>query len=416
MNDINFRTENLNQQEIERLQFVGSRFIERRRELLRKNSPSESHFEKLLKDAHIYYVREKCFFDRNGEWCYIDFYIPLYHIGIEIDGKEHSTQKQMFRDSKKTEFLLQFRKVNIIRITNEQCLALKSISLVDIVKHPDIKDSVNYRIDSLRKHYIEHAFVYVRNYILTYKKVFVYDKIRKAIFYFKSPYSFHMSLGCNYKEFIDIMTCIQDPFRNSRFIIGYSEEALKYYMNIYIVNDGVKPDGFRPIVYMRKYLPVPIFKNYMQRDFSIIILDNSICFSPGVVDFITLRLIDNSNNEIIYDKIYKFNRSTMNKYLLMANALEIESICIPIHSRLTVYTRNGGFSNYIYFGISEDNLDCASRNRIQNVLNGKGIDFSMVKIKRFKGATLEAKYYVEKVSKRLNRLQRKRGKNEGKDA
>ena len=145
------------------LESVRSEFVNRKRQLLNKHSEAESHFEKLLNDAHIYHEREKCFYDCKGEWCYIDFYIPLYHLAIEIDGKEHRTSKQTFRDKNKENFLRGNRNVATVRITNEQCLAMQYINLAVFVYHPNVRDSIAYRIESLFKHEGEHNTVYANN-------------------------------------------------------------------------------------------------------------------------------------------------------------------------------------------------------------------------------------------------------------
>ena len=174
-----FNTENLSEEEVKRLESVRSEFVNRKRQLLNKHSEAESHFEKLLNDAHIYHEREKCFYDCKGEWCYIDFYIPLYHLAIEIDGKEHRTQKQSFRDKNKEGFLSYNRKIATVRITNEQCLAMRQINLADFVYHPKVKQSIAVRIKSLFRHEDEHNTIYEKNGIEYKRKVFVYNKIMK---------------------------------------------------------------------------------------------------------------------------------------------------------------------------------------------------------------------------------------------
>ena len=228
-----FNTENFSKEEVKRLESVRSQFVERKHKLLNKHSAAESHFEKLLNEAHIYHEREKCFYDRKGEWCYIDFYIPLYHLAIEIDGKEHGTQKQSFRDKNKEEFLSCNRKIDTVRITNEQCLAMRQINLADFVYHPKVKQNTAIRIKTLFVHEGEHNSVYKKHGIDITRKVYVYNKTNGATYIFKSAYSFHMSLGCNYERFIHIMTNIADPFSNPKFIIGYTEEELNHYKTIF---------------------------------------------------------------------------------------------------------------------------------------------------------------------------------------
>ena len=401
MRKCNIDTGKFSQAEIDRLNYVAQNFKSRRKELLGKYSPAEKHFEELLKEAHIYYVREKCFFNRKGEWCYIDFYIPLYHIGIEIDGKEHNTVKHKLRDKHKTDFLNYERNVSVIRITNEQCLGLKNISLVDIVRHPSVADSVHWRIESLREHYVDHCLVYVENFILTYKKVYVYDKIKRAIFHFKSAYSFHMSLDCTYKEFVDIMTSIEDPFRNPYYIIGYSEEALSYYMSVYFATNGVRPENFHPTVYLRKKLPVPIFTKYPKRRYKIIVIPSDVKVYNGYeCSFVAVRLIDKDNNIKVYDKIYKYVPSKTHRYIAMAYAIKQEAMAIPMNSDLDIITRHGGFRSFIYYGFSEENLDPSVRNEIQTILNGKGISLDIKKVKKYKTQEIDVINYIEGIKSR----------------
>lgn len=59
---------------------------QRKTMLLCKNSKAEKHFASLLDKALIFYTKEKCCYDKYGNWCYIDFFIPLYNIAIEIEG------------------------------------------------------------------------------------------------------------------------------------------------------------------------------------------------------------------------------------------------------------------------------------------------------------------------------------------
>lgn len=78
--------------------------------LLRKNSKAEKHFATLLNNASIFYTKEKCCYDKYGNWFYIDFFILLYNIAIEIDGIEHNRTDRKEKDMKKEAFLQKKKK------------------------------------------------------------------------------------------------------------------------------------------------------------------------------------------------------------------------------------------------------------------------------------------------------------------
>ena len=371
-----FNVKNLNPEEIERLESVRSEFVNRKRQLLNKHSEAESHFEKLLNDAHIYHEREKCFYDCKGEWCYVDFYIPLYHLAIEIDGKEHRTQKQSFRDKNKEGFLSCNRKIATVRITNEQCLAMRQINLADFVYHPKVKQSIAVRIESLFRHEDEHNTIYEKNGIEYKRKVFVYNKINGVTYNFKSPYSFHMSLGCNYEQFCTIMANISNPFIHSKFIIGYTEKELDYYKSIYYVNNGIQPDNFVPIKISNETLPSPIFDNYKKRKFLIVVE-----VSKAETKFkrmyrlmcITVKDIDTMEN--IYVKIRKcYNGFYSGGDLgMLHDCLAQELELIPFNSDVCIVSFNSAYVRYIRDGKYKKAVK-NGHSDIDSIIKGRGIN------------------------------------------
>lgn len=371
-----FYTENLDEEEVKRLESVRSQFIERKRKLLNKHSVAESHFENLLNEAHIYHEREKCFYNCKGEWCYIDFYIPLYHLAIEIDGKEHRTSKQSFRDKNKEDFLRGNRNVATVRITNEQCLAMQNINLADFVYHPKVKDSIAYRIESLFKHEDEHNTIYEKNEIEYKRKVFVYNKINGVTYNFKSPYSFHMSLGRNYEQFCTIMDSIANPFIHPKFIIGYTEKELDYYKSIYYTNNGIQPDNFIPIKISNETLPSPIFSNYPKRKFLIVVE-----VSKAETKFkklyrlmcITVKDIDTMEN--IYVKIRKCYSAQYSggDIGMLHDCLAQELELIPFNSDVCIVSFNNAFVRYIRDGKYKKAVKNGHAD-IDSIIIGRGIN------------------------------------------
>ena len=374
-----FNVKNLSPEEIERLESVRSEFVNRKRQLINKNSAAESHFEKLLNDAHIYHEREKCFYDCKGEWCYIDFYIPLYHLAIEIDGKEHRTSKQTFRDKNKENFLRGNRNVATVRITNEQCLAMQYINLADFVYHPNVRDSIAYRIESLFKHEGEHNTVYANNGIEYRRKVFVYNKINGVTYNFKSPYSFHMSLGCNYEQFCTIMANIANPFIHPKFIIGYTEKELDYYKSIYYTHNGVQPDNFVPIKISNETLPSPIFSNYRKRKFLVVVeTSKAETKYKKLYRLMCITIKDIETMENVYIKIKKCYswHYTGGELGFLHDFLAHEFMLIPFNSDVCIVT----FNNMYYKYIKDRRYRIASRNGhpdISSIIKGRGITLTV---------------------------------------
>ena len=115
------------------MSFVRHNFKPLKNKLLNKYSRAEEHFESLLKMTNMFYVREKGNFRYGTRWCYYDFYIPYYRLYIEIDGSSHDSIEQKKIDKEK-EKIIERKKRFIIRLTNEEVLGLKEVSLCYLVK------------------------------------------------------------------------------------------------------------------------------------------------------------------------------------------------------------------------------------------------------------------------------------------
>lgn len=116
----------------EKIDYVKHNFTPIKNKLLNKRSEAESHFQKLLIESGLYFVREKCNFKYNTRWCYYDFYLPFYRLYIEIDGASHNNEAQKAIDEDK-ERLVKNKHKFIIRYTNDEVLKLDSICLDDLI-------------------------------------------------------------------------------------------------------------------------------------------------------------------------------------------------------------------------------------------------------------------------------------------
>ena len=113
------------------MDYVRHSFIPVKNKLLNKYSPTETHFEKLLLEAHIYFRREKCNFRFNTRWSYFDYYLPYYKIYIELDGLSHDTDEQKKIDKEKLD-IIRRRQAYLLRLKNADVLQMQSISIEQI--------------------------------------------------------------------------------------------------------------------------------------------------------------------------------------------------------------------------------------------------------------------------------------------
>ena len=115
------------------MSYVRHNFTPVKNKLLNKNSPAEEHFEDLLIKAKIYYVREKGNYRKNTRWSYYDFYLPYYNLYIEIDGSSHNSEEQKSIDRVK-ERIVRSKQKFITRLTNEEVLAMQSVSVEELLE------------------------------------------------------------------------------------------------------------------------------------------------------------------------------------------------------------------------------------------------------------------------------------------
>jgi len=92
-----------------------------RRELKNeKVTESETKFKAVLKAIGVKYEFQHILFvNTNGKFFILDFYLPDYNVGIEIDGGYHFTHDQYLKDSERTKTILKFIKIrSILRFKN----------------------------------------------------------------------------------------------------------------------------------------------------------------------------------------------------------------------------------------------------------------------------------------------------------
>lgn len=103
----------------------------RRHELLRRPTEAELHVKSLLDKLGERYIFNKGFCT-NTRFFIVDFYIKRRRkLCLEIDGKYHEDQR--WYDESRDWFLRTYRKVRVLRITNEVAMNLDSKSLLKLI-------------------------------------------------------------------------------------------------------------------------------------------------------------------------------------------------------------------------------------------------------------------------------------------
>jgi len=105
---------------------------ERKRKLRENATPSEILFKQKLDEHNIPHKFQKSLY-AGDFFCIVDFYFtrPYFQrLAIEIDGGYHDTPEAQERDKKKNAYLAR-RKVNLIRIRNEDVATTDILSLLE---------------------------------------------------------------------------------------------------------------------------------------------------------------------------------------------------------------------------------------------------------------------------------------------
>lgn len=196
----------------------------RRNELLQKKSLAETHFESLLLNSRIFYVREKLNYDHVNNWCYTDFYIPYYKIAIEIDGKEHSSGIRHEKDIKKEFFLKKNRNISTIRFSNEECLSLNELSIDDILNKANFDKGYLQYLEHLKSKELKEIQKHYKFDV--YSTFWIYDKRKRQKFRFDSFFDLKHYTNTAYRFLVNAYENREDLFVSNLYIIENSEELL----------------------------------------------------------------------------------------------------------------------------------------------------------------------------------------------
>ena len=104
----------------------------RRRDRLVKHATlPELRIVRLLTELGERFIFQKSFFT-NYRFFIVDFYIKRRHkLCLEIDGKLH--EKTGAYDELRDSFLTEFRKVRVLRITNERAMKITKAQLLKLI-------------------------------------------------------------------------------------------------------------------------------------------------------------------------------------------------------------------------------------------------------------------------------------------
>lgn len=221
------------------VEFVQTRFMERKNMLVNKKSAAETKFAQLLTSAGLYFVREKCNFKIGSRWCYFDFYIPLYYLYVEIDGHSHDNEVQKVIDKEKEDIIRRKSKY-IARFTNDDVFAMESISIDDLLqrmfeykiqkrkKHRNIESCRNRYWELMNKEKettINNLTNVFGSFVSDPTDVWMYDDRIGEYFCFKSLAEAKMATGLHMGNIIELLDMQEYKQRiNRAHIFAYSKE------------------------------------------------------------------------------------------------------------------------------------------------------------------------------------------------
>ncbi len=105
---------------------------ERASQMKRRPTGAESVFAQKLDNLEIKY-EEQWVVDYKGIAAIYDFYIPTLRLLVEVDGGYHSTETQKQTDRIKTFIAEQRLKRDLLRLTNEQVIAISDEDLRQLI-------------------------------------------------------------------------------------------------------------------------------------------------------------------------------------------------------------------------------------------------------------------------------------------
>lgn len=90
-------------------------------ELIAKATKEEKLAKIILKDMKVKFTFQQEFICKSGKFYFMDFYLPLIKVGIEIDGGYHFTDTQQAKDDERTKDLKK-NGIDIYRFTNSDVI------------------------------------------------------------------------------------------------------------------------------------------------------------------------------------------------------------------------------------------------------------------------------------------------------
>lgn len=108
-------------------------------ELIAKATKEEKLAKIILKDMKVKFTFQQEFICKNGKFYFMDFYLPLIRVGIEIDGGYHFTDIQQAKDADRTKDL-EKNGIDIYRFTNKDVLDIEKFrkGVVEIIERYSI--------------------------------------------------------------------------------------------------------------------------------------------------------------------------------------------------------------------------------------------------------------------------------------
>ncbi len=100
--------------------------------LVSTETNAEAFLKALLLKADITFEDQKIVLG-NHVFYIADFYLPDYHLIIELDGKHHYTPEGIIKDSNRDSILRELGFDRILRIPNNEAFNLTETTLLDIL-------------------------------------------------------------------------------------------------------------------------------------------------------------------------------------------------------------------------------------------------------------------------------------------
>ena len=218
------------------MDYVKHNFIPMKNKLINKVSRTEDYFEHLLKLSGLYYVREKGNYKYGTRWCYYDFFLPYYRIYIEIDGPSHNTETQKLIDAEKEKIVIN-KKRFVVRLTNEDVLSLKSISLPYLVEKlceqfsQKAKGGEKFTVGDYLSNLIKNIKQSIEDmqedsgiFVDKRKKVYLFNKDINRIFIFKNACVAKMNMQLGLSHIMTFLDGTDYSNRNTKrkYVLAYS--------------------------------------------------------------------------------------------------------------------------------------------------------------------------------------------------